>query len=34
MSTPSYETKAIEHLGLVANMVDELGIADLIDLLV
>lgn len=30
MST-DYETKTIEHLGLVASMVDELGIGELID---
>ncbi|MDZ7705280.1 MAG: IS1634 family transposase [Trueperaceae bacterium] len=34
MSTPSYETRTIEHLGLVAGMVDELGIAELIDKLI
>jgi transposase len=34
MPTPSYETKTIEHLGLVAGMVDELGIPGLIDQLV
>lgn len=34
MSTPSYETKTIEHLGLVAGMCDELGICELIDELV
>jgi hypothetical protein len=30
MST-SYESKTIEHLGLVAGMYDELGIGELID---
>ena len=34
MPTPSYETKTIEHLGLVAGMVDEVGISDMIDQLV
>ncbi len=33
MST-SYETKTIEHLGLVAGMYDELGIGELIDQLI
>ena len=30
MST-SYETKTLEHLGLVAGMFDELGVGELID---
>lgn len=34
MFTPSYETRTLEHLGLVAGMVDELGIAELIDQLI
>lgn len=34
MSTPSFETKTIEHLGLVAGMCDELGICGLIDQLI
>jgi transposase len=34
MSSPIYETKTIEHLGLVAGMVDELGIVELIDKLI
>lgn len=34
MPTPTYETKTIEHLGLVAGMVDELGIVELIDKLI
>ncbi len=29
--TEKYSTETIEHLGLVANMVDELGIVDIID---
>ena len=33
MST-SYETKTIEHLGLVAGMYDELGVGELIDQLI
>jgi len=28
---PTYETKTIEHLGLVAGMYDELGIGELLD---
>jgi len=31
MATPTYETKTIEHLGLVAGMIDELGIPNVID---
>lgn len=34
MPTPSFETKTIEHLGLVAGMCDELGICELIDQLI
>jgi len=34
MPTPNYETKTIEHLGLVAGMVDELGIVECIDKLI
>lgn len=34
MPTPSYETKTILHLGLVAGMCDELGICELIDQLI
>ena len=33
MST-RYETKTIEHLGLVATMFDELGVGELIDQLI
>jgi len=31
MATPTYETKTIEQLGLVAGMIDELGIPNVID---
>lgn len=34
MATPTYESKTIEHLGLVAGMIDELGITDVIDSLI
>ncbi len=34
MASPRHETKTIEHLGLVAGMVDELGITERIDALV
>jgi transposase len=31
MAAPSYESRSLEHLGLVAGMYDELGIGEVID---
>ncbi|QBQ55081.1 DUF4277 domain-containing protein [Nitrosococcus wardiae] len=30
----NYETKTIEHVGLVAGMFDELGVGELLDIVV